>query len=137
MTQNNDFLGRGWGFPPTFHKEFSGVDMLTGEDDIHSSLKILVSTEVGERIMQPRYGCNLNPFVWEPLNVATETMLEKIIKDAVTINEPRIITDMVEITYGNEEGLIYINISYTIITTNSRTNYVFPFYLNEATNLAR
>lgn len=131
------FLGTGWNFPPTFRRQFYGVEMTADETDIKSSLDILLSTEVGERIMQPRYGCNLTPFIFEPLNIATKTMIEKIVKDAVTLNEPRIIADVVTITYSPEEGRIGINIDYNIITTNTRYNYVFPFYLNEATNLAR
>lgn len=131
------FLGTGWNFPPTFRRQFYGVEMIADETDIKSSLDILLSTEVGERIMHPRYGCNLTPFIFEPLNIATKTMIEKIVKDAVTLNEPRIIADVVNITYSNEEGRIDINIEYSIITTNTRYNYVFPFYLNEATNLAR
>jgi hypothetical protein len=64
-------------------------------------------------------------------------MIEKIVNDAVTLNEPRIIADKVEIAYEFEEGKVNINIEYRIITTNTRYNYVYPFYLTEATNLAR
>jgi phage baseplate assembly protein W len=131
------FLGTGWNFPPTFRKELGGVEMIADEVDVKSSLGILLSTVVGERIMQPLYGCNLIPFVFEPLNIATKTMIEKIVNDAVTLNEPRIIADKVDIQYTTEEGLININIEYRIITTNTRYNYVYPFYLEEATNLAR
>lgn len=131
------FLGTGWNFPLTFRRELGGSEMIADEEDIQSSLNILLSTEVGERIMQPRYGCNLTPFLFEPLNIATKTMIEKIVNDAVTLNEPRIIADKVDIQYTTEDGLVNINIEYRIITTNTRYNYVFPFYLKEATNLAR
>lgn len=137
MDRKQTFLGTGWNFPPTFRREFYGVEMIADEADIESSLHILLSTVTGERVMQPRYGCDLTPFVFEPLNISTKTLIEKIVKDAVTINEPRIIADVVTINYTPEEGLININIEYTIITTNTRYNYVYPYYLNEATNLAR
>ena len=137
MNRKQTFLGTGWNFPPTFRREFFGVEMIADEADIESSLHILLSTVTGERVMQPRYGCDLTPFVFEPLNISTKTLIEKIVKDAVTINEPRIIADVVTINYTPEEGLININIEYTIITTNTRYNYVYPYYLNEATNLAR
>jgi len=35
------------------------------------------------------------------------------------------------------EGRLEISIPYTIITTNTRYNYVFPFYMNEATNIEK
>lgn len=131
------FLGTGWNFPPTFRIELKGVEMISDEEDIKSSLKILMSTEFTERIMHPRYGCNLTPFVFQPLNTSTRTMIEKIVNDAVTLNEPRIIADSVNIKYDPEEGRVDIKIEYSIITTNTRDNYVFPFYLTEATNLER
>lgn len=132
------FLGTGWNFPPTFRQESWGVEMVQDIEDIKSSLDILFSTKVGERIMQPRYGCDLEPFIFEPLNVATKTMLEKIIKDAVTLNEPRIIVDQVDFKYDYEEGKIIIDIiGLRVITTNTRYNYVYPYYIVEATNLSR
>lgn len=131
------FLGTGWNFPPTFHREFYGVEMIADETDVMSSLDVLISTVTGERIMHPRYGCNLQPFVYEPLNIATKTMIEKIIKDAVTLNEPRILDPVFTIDYDDYEGKIKIQIEFGIITTNTRYNYVYPFYKTEATNLAR
>jgi len=132
------FLGTGWNFPPTFRQEYYGVEMISDIEDIKSSLDILFSTKVGERIMQPRYGCDLEPFIFEPLNVSTATMLEKIIKDAVTLNEPRIIVDKVDFKYDYEEGKILIDIiGLRVITTNTRYNYVYPYYIIEATNLSR
>ena len=132
------FLGTGWNFPPTFRKEFYGVEMVSDLEDIKSSLDILFSTRVGERIMQPRYGCNLEPYIFEPINISTTTTLEKIVKDAVTLNEPRIIVDNVEFEYNYEEGKIEIKIiDFRVITTNTRYNYVYPYYIIEATNLSR
>jgi phage baseplate assembly protein W len=132
------FLGTGWSFPPTFSREFYGLEMTADLEDIKASLNILFSTKVGERIMQPRYGCNLESFLFEPMNVGTETMMEKIIKDAVTLNEPRIIVDRVDFKRNYEEGKIEIDlINFRVITTNTRYNYVYPYYIVEATNLER
>ena len=148
MDIKKSFLGTGWDFPPTFHKEFWGVDMLSDEPDIESSLKILFSTDPGERILQPTYGCALRKFVFEPMNVSTKTMMEKIIKDALLYHEPRIIVERVQIGLDanadqrliqttNNEGVLPISIDYRVITTNTRYNYVYPFYYNEGTNLVR
>jgi phage baseplate assembly protein W len=132
------FLGTAWSFPPTFSREFYGLEMTADLEDIKASLNILFSTKVGERIMQPRYGCNLESFLFEPMNVGTETMMEKIIKDAVTLNEPRIIVDRVDFKRNYEEGKIEIDlINFRVITTNTRYNYVYPYYIVEATNLER
>lgn len=132
------FLGTGWSFPPTFSREFYGVELTADLEDIKCSLDILFSTGNGERVMQSRYGCNLLPFIFEPMNVVTETMMEKIIKDAVTINEPRIIVDKVEFKHNHNEGKVEIDlVDFRVIKTNTRYNYVYPFYIAEATNLQR
>ena len=122
--------------------------MISDEPDIKSSLDILFSTDPGERVMQPLYGCALRKFLFEPMNVATKTMMEKVIKDALLIHEPRIIVEKIQIGDSNEtdqrliaqnnnEGILPIRIDYTVITTNRRDNYVYPFYYNEGTNLVR
>jgi phage baseplate assembly protein W len=132
---DRSFLGTGWSFPPTFRREWYGVEMLSGEEDVHSSIQIILSTITGERVMLPTFGCNLQPYVFEVMNVPNVAMIEKIVKDALTYHEPRIIVgDLVSVPHP-EQGLLEINIEYTIITTNTRYNYVFPFYVNEATNI--
>jgi phage baseplate assembly protein W len=50
MIENNSFLGRGWSFPPSFDDTCMDVKMLNGAEDIESSLQILLSTRLGERI---------------------------------------------------------------------------------------
>ena len=85
--------------------------------------------------MLPTFGCNLQPFVFEVMNVPNVAMIEKIVKEALIYHEPRIIVDDVISTPYPDRGLLEINIEYTIITTNTRYNYVFPFYMSEATNI--
>ena len=148
METKRSFLGTGWDFPPTFHKEAPGVELVSDEVDIKSSLDILFSTDPGERVMQPLYGCALRKFVFEPMNVSTKTMMEKTIKDALLFHEPRIIVEKIEIglpanadlrliQQSNTEGVMPISIDYRVITTNTRYNYVYPFYYSEGTNLVR
>ena len=61
MKDDNSFLGIGWGFPPTFVKDGQNrVQPASGIQDINESLEILLSTSLGERIMQPGFGANLN-----------------------------------------------------------------------------
>jgi len=109
--------------------------MLKEEADVHSSIQIILSTITGERVMLPTFGCNLQPHVFDPLNVPTIAMIEKIVREALIYHEPRIIVENLTSTAFQAEGRLEINIEYSIITTNTRYNYVFPFYINEATNI--
>ncbi|WP_167619852.1 GPW/gp25 family protein [Maribellus sediminis] len=132
MSEYNSFLGRGWSFPPEFDKGTKSVNLLEDEDDIKSSLEILLSTRLGERIMVPDYGCNLDELLFKPLNLTLKTFVIDLIKKAILYHEPRIDVNKIAIDPINElEGELLINIDYTIRSTNSRKNMVFPFYKTE------
>jgi uncharacterized protein len=135
-TIDESFLGTGWSFPPTFRRETLSVDMLVNEADVYSSIGIILSTINGERVMLPTFGCNLQPHVFDPMNTPTIAMIEKIVHDALVYNEPRIIVGDITSTPDQNNGVLNINIPYTIITTNTRYNYVYPFYISEATNVS-
>jgi len=133
---SKDFMGTGWKFPIEFNTET--VEMLSYEDDIKNSLDVLFATNVGERIMHPNYGTALSSFLFMPVNKSTITYMQAVISDEILFNEPRIILDDVEINPSAlESGRLDIVISYTIRITNNRYNYVYPFYIKEATNLER
>ncbi len=135
MSTDESFLGKGWGFPPTFNKTTRTVDMLSGEDDIRSSLEILLSTHVGERVMQPKYGCNLDRLVFEPVDTTLQAYIKDLIKTAILYFEPRIILNDVVLIPRQMEGRIDIDIHYTVATTNTRNNYVYPFYIEEGSEV--
>ena len=136
METNKSFLGTGWGFPPEFSKETRVVKMLTDEADIKSSLEILLSTRLGERIMVPGYGCNLDELMFKPLNLTLKTYVVDLIKTAILYHEPRVDVNKINIDPTNElEGVLLINLDYTVRTTNSRKNMVYPFYKAEGNEL--
>jgi len=130
------FLGRGWSFPPTFDRSRAGVDMLQDEDDVISSLHILVRTMRGERVMLPTYGCNVQSQVFEPLDTRQKTLLADLIETAVLYHEPRVEVEEVGVQDdGAREGAITVQVTYRLKSTNSRFNVVFPFYINEGTDV--
>src|SRR4051812_25318069 len=93
----DDFLGRGWSFPPEFNVETKGVAMTERVDDIQKSLQILLSTRIGERIMQPKYGCNMDELLFESLDTSTKTIIIDKIQTAILYFEPRIDAKKVEL----------------------------------------
>jgi uncharacterized protein len=128
------FLGKGWKFPPTFEKQAKSVAMSADEIDIEESLSILLTTRKGERITLPDYGCNLHPVVFRSIDSSTKTYIASLISDAVHQYESRIYLNEVRFDEVDLlEGILRIELDYTIRTTNSRRNLVFPFYINEGT----
>lgn len=137
MNENTSFLGTGWSFPPEFNKKGIGrVKMLSEDVDIKSSLEVLLSTRLGERIMAPRYGCNLEELLFKPLNLTLKTYIKELIKNAILYYEPRIDVEKIKMDQTNElDGELLIVIYYRIRATNARNNWVFPFYKKEGTNI--
>lgn len=132
MAISKSFLGTGWGFPPTFSKTTGGVNMLSDEADIQNSLEILLSTRQGERVLRYDYGCNLEELVFEPLTTTFKTYIKDLISTAILYYEPRIQVNKIELDdTGELEGKILISVDYTVRSTNSRYNFVYPYYIKE------
>ena len=130
MEFDQDFLGQGWSFPPSFSKVQHQVNMVSGIDDIYQSLEILFTTSLGERIMN-NYGCGLADSMFDALNTGMLAYLQNLIETAILYHEPRIDAENVSLEVDENNGTLWINIDFTVRTDNSRFNFVYPFYLNE------
>lgn len=131
MSDKYPFLGTGWGFPPEFRKTGPPVVMSSDEADIEKSLEILFSTSLGERIMEPTYGCDLKRLLFEPMDLSLKAYIKDIIKTAVLYHEPRIVLEDLRLDTREDAGALEITLDFTIRATNSRRNFVYPFYLTE------
>ncbi len=127
------FLGTGWSFPPRFSAGGAEVELVSGVDDIHQCLQILLNTQVGERIMQEDFGCDLSTLIFEEIDHRLVSKITTLVSDAILYHEPRIKLLAVDVSRDDSEaGLLYIQLDYSVIATNSRYNMVYPFYIEEA-----
>lgn len=109
--------------------------MVSAEEDIKESLDILFSTAAGERTMNPAFGCRLRALVFERIDESVAVEISDIIRRAVLFFEPRITLNRVDVDDADiYEGRLDILIDYTVRATNTRSNYVYPFYFKEATH---
>jgi hypothetical protein len=130
------FLGTGWSFPPKFDKYSKTIVMDNSELDIENSIRIILGTYPGERLMNPDFGCAVKRMSFENLDEGNVTRIEEIVGNALIEYEPRVKFQSIEVLSKNdEEGLIVLQLNYVIIITNTRHNIVFPYYLIEGTNL--
>ncbi|MBA6293754.1 GPW/gp25 family protein [Colwellia sp. MB3u-70] len=135
--QEQQFLGKGWSFPPTFNALEKSVNLAVYSDDIRQSLLILLSTRPGERIMHPTFGCALNTLIFESISESTITEIKDLIERAILFFETRITLNSIEVNIDDfYEGRIDILLDYTIRSINTRTNMVYPFYFIEGSDLA-
>jgi phage baseplate assembly protein W len=125
-----DFLGSGWAFP-VLPDPTGGLRYAVGDDSIRDCLLVLLQTATGERVMRPDFGTAAPTLVFAPGSPANLRMLETSISDAVQAYEPRVALDGVvaEPTPG-EENKVVVSVTYRVRQTNTKTNLVFPFYLD-------
>lgn len=129
------FLGKGWGFPVTFANRGRSVVMADAEEDIRQSLNILLSTSLGERVLRPTFGWKRDALMFEALSTSFAAYLAREIENAILFYESRIELNRVNFEAATDQtGLVLIRLDYTVRTTNTRTNLVYPFYRAQATD---
>ncbi|GMQ25623.1 GPW/gp25 family protein [Algoriphagus sp. oki45] len=137
MKEKNTYLGRGWAWPVSFQQEVAQVNLAENEEDIRQSLIILLNTSIGERVLRPEYGANMEDLLFESLNVTTATLITNRIKRAILFHEPRIRVIQVDMRPDYQEGRIEVLIEYLILATNNRRNLVYPYLFIEATDITQ
>ena len=125
---SSPFIGRGWAFPmgvaPT-----GGVAMVSQDVEIEQAIRIVLGTAPGERPMRPEFGCGIHDYVFAPGDGETAGRLAHEVRVALNRWEPRIeVTDVIVAYDTVNEGVLYLDVRYTVRSTNNQRNLVFPFY---------
>lgn len=126
-----EFLGRGWQFP--VGTDSAGTVALSeGEADIEESIRIVLGTAKGERVMRPEFGCGIHDYVFATVNATTLNLVETSVREALVRWEPRIDVQRVEASReGINAGKLLVSIDYRVRSSNNEYNLVYPFYLDE------
>jgi len=66
------------------------LGLVEGAACIRQSLVTLLSTRPGERVMRPRYGCDLDAIAFAPMGPPTFMLAKLIVRRAVERFEPRV-----------------------------------------------
>ena len=132
MLIDNDFLGRGFGFPlepaDDVQGNWASLSWARGRDDIAESIRIILCTAPGERVMKPTFGCRLQELVFAEGNAATRALAERYVRQALEQWEPRIDVDSVTVRMdGDQNASMLVKVEYVVRDSNSPDNIVFPF----------
>lgn len=123
-----EYLGRGWSFPVAPERGV-GLALAEGPTKVAQSIRIILDTEPGERVMRPSFGCGLRRFLMSPNTVATRTLMQREVESALSTWEPRIQLEAVRVEEGEEPSLVLVHIAYTHVRDGRPGNLVYPFYL--------
>ena len=131
IDENTRYIGHGWNFPL---KTDSGgrMKLVTGVEDIEQSIRIILGTSPGERVMRPEFGCRAKDMIFESMNNETFAIAASQIESALTMWEPRIIVHDVKISRDPDaDGTMRCEIVYEVNATHDIRNIVYPFYIEK------
>lgn len=132
MDEQKAFLGRGWAWPVQLDPRTGRVATVAYEEDIRQSMRIILETPPGERLMRPNFGCGIHDLVFEALDSTTIQRIRSTVEEALRRCEARIDVLSVEVDEAaTSEGKLLVEIEYRVRKTNQVGNLVFPFYFRE------
>jgi phage baseplate assembly protein W len=124
-----NILGKGWAFP--VGPDLSGaIGMSAYQRSVEESIRIILGTTPGERLMRPDFGCRINELVFAPNSHRTLGLAEHYVREALRRWEPRVNVKEVRGEAGEgDPAMVSIRIRYEIRSVNTFFNMVYPFYL--------
>ena len=129
MSDGADFIGRGFLWPLRVDQSGS-IALGSGADGINASIRMVIITAPGERVMRPQFGCRIWDLLFEPINANTLGLMSEAVRDAVSQWEPRVELEDVTVEPDPENAArVQIDLRYRVKSTNDRRNLVFPFYV--------
>ena len=132
IDEQKAFLGRGWAWPVQLDPRTGLVASVAYEEDIRQSMRIILETSPGERVMRPNFGCGIHDLVFEAMDSTTIQRIRSTVEEALRRCEARI--DVLSVAVDESataEGKLLVEIEYRVRKTNQVGNLVFPFYFRE------
>ena len=114
---NRRIFGQGMAFPPRVGPD-GRMAWSVGETNVHESIRIILSTDPGERLRLPAFGAGLRRFLFEPNTLATHTLIKQAISEALKRWEPRIQLESVEVVADDQDTETAIaTLTYRLVAT--------------------
>lgn len=124
---SREALGRGIAFP----LQLSGGTLGMNEYDEHirQAIRLILGTAHHERAMRPEFGAGMDALAFEPMDAVTAILVQQQVRSALEAFEPRIDVLAVRAAASQEEGMLSIDISYRVKSSDATHNLVYPFYI--------
>lgn len=128
--RNREFIGRGLTFPLQVNTQ-GGLALTRGPAEIEQSMRVILETAPGERVMRPEFGCRAWELMFAPRNAFTEATLIEYVEEALAIWEPRIEVSAVEVIDdpSYDDSVLLVEIRYRVKNTHEERSLVYPFYI--------
>ncbi|GAB3374127.1 GPW/gp25 family protein [Lysobacter rhizosphaerae] len=132
MDEQKQWQGCGWSYPIRMDAYTGTPELSRHERDIRESLRILLGTAPGERVMRPDFGCGIHDLVFSVMDVAMLTRVETQVRESIIKYEARVeLLGVRADPLWAADGLLLVELEYRIRQTNQSGNLVYPFYFRE------
>jgi len=111
--------GQGIAFPPRIGSD-GRVAWSVGPQNIRESIRIILLTGSGERVMLRSFGCGLQKFLFEPNIVTSHRLIQQQITQSLELWEPRIRLQSVKVEPDAQDPqAAVVTIDYKLVTTGA------------------
>jgi phage baseplate assembly protein W len=119
---NPEIHGRGLRFP--LRLGTAGPEQSAGSRKVDESIRIILGTQHGERVMRPTFGSNLRSLAFAPNNSSTANLARFYVEEALTRWERRI--ELVDVVVQNDNvgAALLIDITYRLRATQDLRHFV-------------
>jgi hypothetical protein len=125
---SEEFIGSGLAFPIRIDRT-GGIALVSRDDEVEESMRVILGTAFGERPMRPEFGCAIHDLLFGSIDATTAGQIAYEVRASLRRWEPRIEVHEVIVTPDeSRDTLVYVDIRYSFSDTNDPRNLVFPFY---------
>ena len=121
------FYGRGMAFPVQLG--VAGINVSEGTDKVEEFIRIILGTQYGQRVMRPRFGCNLGSLALASNNASTANLARYYVAEGLASWEPRIDVLDVAVTNDNVKAEVADRHHLPAERHQDVHNLVYPFFL--------
>jgi phage baseplate assembly protein W len=123
-------FGRGISFPPRVGPD-GRVTWSEGEQNIREAIRVILMTNLNERLRLLEFGGGLEAYLFEPNNPATHHVMEDRIQKTLRRWEPRIVVQSVEVQPDPAEpaSSAIATIRYKLVATQALERLTVGFTL--------
>lgn len=108
-------MSTGWKFPFAISGEHGRVEISGLRENIRESIRMILLTEPGERLLHPDFGTKLHQFLFENIDGQTQEMIRREVRHSLGMWEKRIANVTVDADAdARRQGALHVTVSYEI-----------------------
>tara|TARA_B100001113_G_scaffold351741_1_gene351480 strand:+ start:2471 stop:2851 length:381 start_codon:yes stop_codon:yes gene_type:complete len=102
------------------HPVKKDLSLKTDVDSVKQSIKNLILTDRGERLMQPTIGCKIRALLFENFTAQTILLVKTTIYDTINQHEPRAVIEDVSVSADPDNSALNVAVLFSLIN-NAQT----------------